>query len=185
LGHGYRLSTLRQHNRNRPPILDNGYSRILSSTPGSLGRQKLYGVPESVRRLRSVDEWLLSHELLNSWRWEDSDCPLVNHFLGYRAMNIYQLTSSRSIVVDYIQTRVMHDSSGLACIYCYCNYKDQKRQTVSELITSLLKQLVQHRPLILTNPFIIAAQLTTRVSKVSLYGLCLLDSRVFPTRQFS
>jgi hypothetical protein len=54
-------------------------------------------------------------------------------------------------VVDHIQTQFALDSSAWACIYCYCNYKDQNRQTVSELIASLLKQLVQDRPIISDN----------------------------------
>jgi archaellum biogenesis ATPase FlaH len=45
----------------------------------------------------------------------------------------------------------MRDSTGMACIYCYCNYKEQKTQTVSELIASLLKQLVQDHPAISDN----------------------------------
>jgi hypothetical protein len=54
----------------------------------------------------------------------------------------------RSTVVDHIQTRLVHETSGLACIYCYCSYKDQNMQTVSGLIANLLKQLVQYRPVI-------------------------------------
>jgi hypothetical protein len=42
----------------------------------------------------------------------------------------------------------MHDDLQIACVYCYCNYKEQKSQTVSVLIASLLKQLVQDHPTI-------------------------------------
>lgn len=45
----------------------------------------------------------------------------------------------------------MHDNPEIACIYCYCNYKEQKTQTVPELIASLLKQLVQDHPTISDN----------------------------------
>lgn len=52
----------------------------------------------------------------------------------------------RSIVVDYLQTIFLHKNIPIACIYC--NYKEQTVQTVSELVASLLKQMVQDQPVI-------------------------------------
>jgi hypothetical protein len=48
---------------------------------------------------------------------------------------------TRSIVVDHLQTLFRDSNIGILCIYC--NYKEQTTQTVTKLIASLLKQLVQ------------------------------------------
>jgi hypothetical protein len=47
-------------------------------------------------------------------------------------------------VVDYLQK--VFGQNNVAIAYIYCNYKEHIRQTVSELIASLLKQLVQGSP---------------------------------------
>jgi len=48
-------------------------------------------------------------------------------------------------VIDYLQNFFKGKDAAIVCIYC--NYKEQTEQTVSELIASLLKQLVQDRPM--------------------------------------
>jgi hypothetical protein len=47
----------------------------------------------------------------------------------------------RSIIVDYLQNVFKTDR--VAILYIYCNYREQSRQTISNLVASLLKQLVQ------------------------------------------
>ena len=47
----------------------------------------------------------------------------------------------RAIVVHHLQTLFKSENIGVTCIYC--SYQGQKTQTVTNLIASLLKQLVQ------------------------------------------
>jgi hypothetical protein len=49
----------------------------------------------------------------------------------------------RSIVIEYLKTSFM-DNVAVLCIYC--NYKEKKEQTVSNLTASLLKQILQDHP---------------------------------------
>ena len=48
-----------------------------------------------------------------------------------------------SIIVDHLRRHFQDANVTVACIYC--NYKDQATQNISNLISSLLKQLVQDR----------------------------------------
>jgi hypothetical protein len=50
---------------------------------------------------------------------------------------------TRSIVVNHLQSHFGDSDIAITCIYC--NYKEQAVQTVSNLIASLLKQLVQSK----------------------------------------
>ena len=56
----------------------------------------------------------------------------------------YLTLHARSIVVDSLQDTFDGENVAITCIYF--NYKEQTTQTVSELVASLLKQLVQDRP---------------------------------------
>ena len=47
----------------------------------------------------------------------------------------------RSVVVDYLDWSMKLEDIGLA--YVYCNYKEQEEQTVTNLISSIVQQLVQ------------------------------------------
>jgi hypothetical protein len=47
----------------------------------------------------------------------------------------------RSIAVDHLQTFFEGQDVAVACVFC--NYKEQSTQTVSELLASVLKQIVQ------------------------------------------
>jgi hypothetical protein len=57
--------------------------------------------------------------------------------------------STRSVVIDRLQQLPKDGSTGVAFIYC--KYKEQTLQTVTHLIASLLKQLVQDCPVISDN----------------------------------
>jgi hypothetical protein len=59
------------------------------------------------------------------------------------------LTYHRSIVVHHLQTYFKDAHVAVLCLYC--NYKEQATQTVSNLISSLLKQIVQEGPVISDN----------------------------------
>jgi hypothetical protein len=47
---------------------------------------------------------------------------------------------TRSIVVNHLQTLFKDNNVAIACIYC--NYKEQTEQTASNLVASLLKQIM-------------------------------------------
>jgi|ERR1700722_4661736 len=49
---------------------------------------------------------------------------------------------SRSIVVDHLRT-LFETNDTVATVFIYCAYKEQAEQTVSNLVASLLKQMVQ------------------------------------------
>src|ERR1700722_3577222 len=51
---------------------------------------------------------------------------------------------SRSIVVNRLQT-LSDENDSVATTFIYCNYKEQADQTVSNLVASLLRQVVQGR----------------------------------------
>jgi ankyrin repeat domain-containing protein 50 len=53
---------------------------------------------------------------------------------------------TRSVVINHLQELFKGDNVGI--VFIYCNYKEQTIQTVTHLIASLLKQLVQECPLI-------------------------------------
>src|ERR1700722_14594825 len=51
---------------------------------------------------------------------------------------------SRSIVVNHLQT-LSEENDWVTTAFIYCNYKEQAKQTVSNLVASLLRQIVQGR----------------------------------------
>src|SRR3984957_18446143 len=51
---------------------------------------------------------------------------------------------SRSIVVNHLQT-LSEENDLVATTFIYCNYKERAKQTVSNLVASLLRQIVQDR----------------------------------------
>jgi hypothetical protein len=56
---------------------------------------------------------------------------------------------ARSIVINYLQT--FFRDANVAIVFIYCNYKDHALQTVSNLVASLLRQMVQDRATISDN----------------------------------
>jgi Cdc6-like AAA superfamily ATPase len=53
-------------------------------------------------------------------------------------------TMMAAIAVDHLQKAIQTPAVGVA--YLYCNYKRQAEQTISGLLTAMLKQLVQDQP---------------------------------------
>jgi hypothetical protein len=54
----------------------------------------------------------------------------------------------RSVVINHLEERFEHENVGIA--YIYCTYRDQN-QTALDLIASLLKQLIDQRPIVSCN----------------------------------
>jgi NACHT domain len=52
----------------------------------------------------------------------------------------------RSMVVDYLERSFEREDVAIA--YIYCSYKEQENQTATNLISSLVRQLVQRSPVI-------------------------------------
>lgn len=59
------------------------------------------------------------------------------------------IVQTRSIVINYLQNAFKGKDAVIA--YIYCNYREQMEQTVSGLIASLLKQVVQDQPMVSDN----------------------------------
>ena len=51
---------------------------------------------------------------------------------------------TRSIIVNHLQT-IFEGNDMVAIVFIYCNYKERAEQTLSNLVSSLLKQMAQHR----------------------------------------
>ncbi|KIM82512.1 hypothetical protein PILCRDRAFT_70744, partial [Piloderma croceum F 1598] len=91
------------------------------------------------KRTEGTGEWLLNSSEFRTWLSGDSKelwCP---------GMPGAGKTILASIVIDYLQNSLKGKDAAIVCIYC--NYKEQTEQTVPEIIASLLKQLVQDRPM--------------------------------------
>jgi Cdc6-like AAA superfamily ATPase len=90
------------------------------------------------RRQEGTGQWLLKSNEFQNWLNQSKQtlfCP---------GMPGAGKTVITSIVVDYLCTRVQNDASvGIA--YLYCNFRRQQEQKPADLLTSLLKQLVQER----------------------------------------
>ena len=82
-----------------------------------------------------------SHLLLHSWCGEDYPFVRVVHVMELEDVLTLH---TRSIVVDCLQDKFKGENVAITCIYF--SYKGQTTQTISELVASLLKQLVQDGP---------------------------------------
>jgi len=90
------------------------------------------------RRQERTGQWLLGSDQFHKWlsKGETLFCP---------GMPGAGKTMIASIVVDYLCIRFQNDAStGIA--YLYCNFRRQQEQKPTDLLWSLLKQLVQDRP---------------------------------------
>lgn len=75
-----------------------------------------------------------------SWRWQNHSCVYIP-----RSQRFSQslLNVDRSIVVERLLTECSMTDIGVA--FCYCEYKKQAEQTVTALLASLLRQLIERR----------------------------------------
>jgi hypothetical protein len=60
------------------------------------------------------------------------------------ATEIFTKTQISSVVVKHLQDH--YQAKNAMVVFMYCNYKDQARQTIPELVASLLKQVLQVQP---------------------------------------
>jgi hypothetical protein len=102
---------------------------------------KCYGAQEMVRLTLSLDR---TSSLVNG-QPELERRSLRKSFIELRVGSwLIVGIHSRSIVVNHLQTLSEEDDS-VATAFIYCNHKEQAEQTVSNLVATLLKQIVQDR----------------------------------------
>lgn len=90
------------------------------------------------RRQKGTGQWLLSSDEFQVWLNESKKtlfCP------GIPGAGKTMITS---IVVDDLYTRFQNDASVIIA-YIYCNFRRQQEQKPTDLLASLLKQLVQEQ----------------------------------------
>jgi len=102
---------------------------------------KCYGAQEMVRLSLSLDR---TSSLVNGQSVPER-LSLRKSFVELR-MGSWLIIGihSRSIVVNHLQT-LSEENDSVVTTFIYCNYKEQAEQTVSNLVASLLKQIVQGR----------------------------------------
>lgn len=93
------------------------------------------------RRQGGTGQWLLDSSEFQKWFKQEKltlFCP------GIPGAGKTIITS---IVVEYLQTRFMNDTS-VGVIYIYCSYQPLQEQKPEDLLLSFLKQLAQKRPVV-------------------------------------
>jgi len=106
-----------------------------------------YGPQQSdfvARRQEGTGQWLLNSKVFNEWLEQG------NHTLFCPGMPGAGKTILTSIVVHHLHGKFRSDPTvGIA--YLYCNFRQQHEQKPTDLLLSLLKQLVQEQPFIPEN----------------------------------
>jgi Cdc6-like AAA superfamily ATPase len=88
------------------------------------------------RRQKGTGQWLLNSDEFQSW------LKTTKQALFCPGMPGAGKTMIASIVVDHLSVEYQNDAS-VGVAYLYCNFRRQDEQTLAELVSSLLKQLVQ------------------------------------------
>jgi len=91
------------------------------------------------RRQEGTGQWLLDSSEFQEWLRQEKwtlFCP------GIPGAGKTIITS---IIVEYFQTKFINDT-GIGIAYIYCSYQPQQEQKPEDLLSSLLKQLTQKRP---------------------------------------
>ena len=90
------------------------------------------------RQQKGTGQWLLNSDEFQAWLNTSKQTLFCPGILGAGK------TILTSIIVDYLERRFENDHSvGIA--YLYCDFRPQQEQSPSDLLASLLKQLVQER----------------------------------------
>src|SRR3984957_11857169 len=106
-----------------------------------MGHLKCYGAQEMVRLALSLDR---TSSLVNG-QLVPERLFLRKSFIELRVGSwLIVRIRSRSIVVNHLQT-LSEENDSVATTFLYCNYKEQAEQTVSNLVATLLKQIIQDR----------------------------------------
>src|ERR1700722_1748401 len=121
--------------------LESGSSNLMNSRGGVMEYLKCYGAQEMVRLSLSLDR---TSSLVNGQLAPERP-SLCKSFIELRVGSwLIVRIHSRSIVVNHLQT-LFEENDSVATTFIYCNYKAQAEQTASNLIATLLKQIVQDR----------------------------------------
>lgn len=91
------------------------------------------------RRQLGTGQWLLSSSEFYNWVNESKQTLFCPGIPGA------EKTMMSSIVVDHLNVKFRNDS-GVGIAYIYCSYQPQQEQKPEDLLSSLLKQLVQGQP---------------------------------------
>jgi Cdc6-like AAA superfamily ATPase len=91
------------------------------------------------RRQEGTGKWLLNSRIFKDWVNQSKKTLFCPGIPGAGK------TIITSIVVDALCTKFQNDSS-IGIAYVYCNYGQQLEQKPTDLLKSLLKQLVQEQP---------------------------------------
>src|SRR5436305_1061587 len=91
------------------------------------------------RRQEGTGLWLLTSEEFQQWVNQGKKTLFCPGIPGAGK------TMMSSIVVDHLSAKFENDA-GFGIAYIYCNYQPQQEQRPADLLSSLLKQLVQEQP---------------------------------------
>src|SRR6266576_6486056 len=97
-----------------------------------------------MRRQPGTGQWLLDSAEFQAWLKSDKQTLFCPGIPGAGK------TILSSIVVDHLNVTFGNDANvGIA--YLYCSYQEKQEQNPEDLLSSLLKQLAQEQPVMLTN----------------------------------
>src|SRR3984957_6183603 len=127
--------------KNEKRGLESGSSNLGNSRSGVMEHLKCYGAQEMVRLSLSLDR---TSSLVNGQPVPERPYSRKS-FIELRVESwLIVGIHSRSIVVNHLQ-KLSEENDSVATTFIYCNYKEQAEQTVSNLVASLLRQIVQDR----------------------------------------
>ncbi|KAL9076997.1 MAG: hypothetical protein Q9161_000630 [Pseudevernia consocians] len=89
------------------------------------------------RRQEGTGQWLLESPEFETWRNRPRETLLCKGIPGAGK------TVLASIAIDYLERAFRHKH--IPVVYIYCDYRKQQEQTPTNLLASILKQLLQHR----------------------------------------
>ena len=92
------------------------------------------------RRQEGTGQWLLESPEFEKWRNKPRETLLCRGIPGAGK------TVLASIAIDYLERAFRHKH--IPVVYIYCDYRKQQEQTPTNLLASILKQLLQHRILL-------------------------------------
>ncbi|KAF8476778.1 hypothetical protein BDZ91DRAFT_641571, partial [Kalaharituber pfeilii] len=91
-------------------------------------------------RMKNTGNWLLQSHQFQSWVKDERSSDSC-HVLGCYGKPGAGKTVTASIVIDYVST--IATGSRNSIIYLYCDYRDQKEQSLVYIIGGFSKQLVR------------------------------------------
>lgn len=101
------------------------------------------GAQEIVSQLKLVTQDCQMLILRFSWRWKIGNVVSQSLLLSIKKLS---LTFKRSMVVDHIRQAVLDEAStrsNVAVAYFYCDNKDPRTHSVTELLSVVIKELIR------------------------------------------